>query len=1268
MKQLYAPIVFLLLIPFLGYTNSTDNTITDKNPPCTADIITTSQEICDNIFMVSAAAPEAGETGVWTGPAGTSFVDVNNPSTFITNLNPGPNVITWTIFSSNGTPCDVDEITIINSEVQTTPTIITPNNTEVCDENGFQVEAQGPLLPGETGIWSANDPQVTFTNPNGLTTIVNNLVPGNNGIIWTITNGTCSANAGFFTVVNNEVTTQAEIEATSATESCQTDGFSGIFANITNQLVPGEVGTWSGPPGVTFSPNSEAPTIFGLLPGDNVLTWTITRGNCPPSVTTYTLTNNAPENVNININDSDTAACADDALNLSADAPLANQTGMWSGPAGAVFSPNASSTDVSVTGTPPGMHWFYWTLTQGGCSLSDSIQIEIYDEPVGTYSVNPTETVGGNEGSIDICVEGGTAPFSIEWDPATGSLNNTNDPACPGESYNIGGLVEGTYVVTITDANGCFDILGDNNPDGDTITIGGPDCSDFDFGVITGVNESCDESDDGSITIEVLNAEGAILYSVGNVNGIADVTTTENPYTFENLPAGEYNLFISDDRLCTDSYIGNPVIITAPDPLAVTTFPTPILTVGGTEGTIGVCIDGGTGPYTVTWTPVEGGTVGPDTGTCEDNQIITGLGEKEYDVKVVDANGCETIVNGVPIVGIDCMIEVDASSTMTTDVSCNGANDGTITVGGTTDSPPLQYSIDGGMTYSSNPLFENLEPGTYQVFIKDQPGCVAGPTEITITEPDSLMTTAIPIQVSAVGGSDGKIQLCVEGGTPPNTVTWSPSNVGSVGPSTDPSCDGESLTISGLSSGMYTVTVTDANGCINDDIDEIDVPDPACTHIAQVVATDNSCGVNPTNPSFDGTLEVTIMAGADPLPPPPYIISVACGAEVQSDTTNSTTFTFTGLEPCNYIVTVYTPADNCTIGFSGNPVQISAPELLSAPFTITETSTVSGNDGEICVEPMGGTPPYQVFICDQPASQGGACGGYFVGGLMTGDQCNVLVIDTLGCESTGVLMITGPDCGAFSAELDGENGIMNSCDEADTGAINLNVMGGLEPYTFVWNNGATTEDQTGLPGGTYSVTVSDAQECDVIIDEITIETYDPVDLEVGVTINGMFMSGNEFETQGDSLELGFESNFVIDSIIWSPPDGLSDPNSFNPKVLPEETTTYTVTVFTEEGCMATAQITIIAEDIIIVVPTGFTPNGDGENDTFYPYIDGNVDVLGFTVWNRWGEKVFDDPNPPGWDGSYKGVKQPLSSFVYVLEYQLPGKSPEVLKGDFVLIR
>lgn len=1249
----------LLLIPLLGHAGNGNSNPTD-NPPCTAEIITASQEICDNFFMITATPPEPGETGAWTGPANTAVVDASAPSTFITNLNPGPNNITWTIFDGNGIPCDVATITVINSEVQTTPIILTDNNVEVCDADGFQLEANS-VGPGEVGEWTSNDltGSVSFTNLNSPITTVNGLPPGNTVILWNISNSSCDATPAAIFVTNNEVTTIAEIEPNvTEIESCVTNGFVGVFANITNQLPPGEIGSWSGPPGVTFTPNAEAPVISGLNPGANVLTWTITRGNCPPSTATITVINNEPNNVNINTNNG-VATCADESLTIDADPPLANQTGTWTGPTGTVYNPDADSPNVTVSNVPPGNQTFYWTLTQGGCSLTDSVEVIIYPEPViDSVSVSNVTTVGGNDGAMTICVNGGTPPFTYDWTPTQGTGMPVSGPC--DENYEISGLTMGSYVVSVTDANGCLDVFGDMP--GDSIIINDPDCSDFDIGLVTSTNEDCDESDNGSITIEVLNAQGDILYSVGN--GIADVTTQVNPYTFENLPEGDYFVTVSDERLCTDTYIGNPVTITAPDPLTATTIPTEVTTLGGSDGTIGVCIEGGTGPYTVVWSPMNG-TVGSDSGTCTDNQIITGLPEDEYDVTVTDANGCEVLINTITVSPPTCDITLDTP--VSTNASCNGADDGSITITATSSVEPITYSIDGGATYVSSNVFDNLPPGTYEVFVLDAALCPNGPATVVITEPDVLIADPTIINVSTVGGSNGQIQLCVEGGTAPYTFDWDPMPAGStVGTDTDPNCNGEAWSIIGLPADMYVVTITDANDCVEilGDMttpgDTLTVTEPDCAYIASVVQMNNSCGVNPSNPSFDGSIEITVSG--TPMPPPPYTYDIGCG--VAPVTVPATTYTFTGLEPCNYVVQV-TAGDACIFGFVGNPVAITAPDLLSAPPSIYSPTTVSGTDGEICVNPMGGTPPYTVTICGQVAQPGGQCNGFFVGGFAAGESCNVLVLDANLCESTGTVIVDSLDCSDFMVELAAPP--VGSCAEAPSGMIDLTVTGGQFPYTFVWNNGADTEDLIDVPAGIYSVTITDDRECTMILsDGLEVVQYEAVEVEAS---EDLVMELGDI----DQVDVEVNPNAPVISIEWTPATWLDDSSAANPTVTPTEadTITYTVTVTTSDGCVDTDQVTVFVEDnSVVVVPGGFTPggNGPGENDYFYPIIEGNVEVLSLTVWNRWGEKIYDNPNPPGWDGLYKSAKQPLSTYVYVLEYRVGSQDPEVLHGDFILIR
>jgi len=431
MRQTYTLLLLLL------FTLIVVSDIYANDAPCDAVILTPDEtEVCDNFFMVSAQEPEGSESGLWTGPGNTSFVDENEPSTFITNLNPGPNVIVWSILDANGI-------------------ITTENNLEVCDENGFQIAANpsSELNPGEEGSWSANNTSVTFSpNINDPNAIANGLVPGNNIIFWNIRKEGCSANPASITVTNNEVITEPEIEPFSVLISCETNGFEDLFANLTNQLIPGETGTWSGPSGVTFSPNSESPTISGLLPGDNELTWTITRGNCPPKAISVTLTNNMVM-TDAQIFTSAQEVCDESNFTIEGNQPANGETGTWSGPAGVTFTdPNSPTT--TINGLQPGDNEICWTISRGNCPPTQACVIITNNE------VNTESTISTANGQ-EVCDENG---FEVSANtPANGETGTWSGPDANSPNATVNGLPSGTSTLcwTIT-RGGCDDTASES--------------------------------------------------------------------------------------------------------------------------------------------------------------------------------------------------------------------------------------------------------------------------------------------------------------------------------------------------------------------------------------------------------------------------------------------------------------------------------------------------------------------------------------------------------------------------------------------------------------------------------------------------------------------------------------------------------------------------------------------------------------------------------------------------------------------------------------
>jgi gliding motility-associated-like protein len=163
---------------------------------------------------------------------------------------------------------------------------------------------------------------------------------------------------------------------------------------------------------------------------------------------------------------------------------------------------------------------------------------------------------------------------------------------------------------------------------------------------------------------------------------------------------------------------------------------------------------------------------------------------------------------------------------------------------------------------------------------------------------------------------------------------------------------------------------------------------------------------------------------------------------------------------------------------------------------------------------------------------------------------------------------------------------------------------------------------------------------------------------------------------GDSIRLDPLTNGLNLAWQWSPPDGLSCDDCQRPWARPFETTRYTLTVTDENGCDATGEMLLtVPLNRRVFIPNAFSPNGDGINDVFLVFAGGNVArVRSFQLFDRWGEKIFEDfnfpPNDPahGWDGFFKGKLMNPAVFVYKAEVEYVDGEVEVFRGDVALLR
>ncbi|HXH17446.1 MAG TPA: gliding motility-associated C-terminal domain-containing protein, partial [Chitinophagales bacterium] len=139
---------------------------------------------------------------------------------------------------------------------------------------------------------------------------------------------------------------------------------------------------------------------------------------------------------------------------------------------------------------------------------------------------------------------------------------------------------------------------------------------------------------------------------------------------------------------------------------------------------------------------------------------------------------------------------------------------------------------------------------------------------------------------------------------------------------------------------------------------------------------------------------------------------------------------------------------------------------------------------------------------------------------------------------------------------------------------------------------------------------------------------------------------------------------------WTPETGLSCTDCRNPAASPVISTTYWLTVFDVHGCPASAQIRVdVTNNLVLVVPNAFTPNGDLFNDILYVYYQFPVASVRFRIFNRWGEKIFETKNiNDGWDGSNKGKPQPPGVYVYYVEAVFTDGQEKQIKGSVTILK
>ncbi|GIV32986.1 MAG: hypothetical protein KatS3mg031_0521 [Chitinophagales bacterium] len=382
----------------------------------------------------------------------------------------------------------------------------------------------------------------------------------------------------------------------------------------------------------------------------------------------------------------------------------------------------------------------------------------------------------------------------------------------------------------------------------------------------------------------------------------------------------------------------------------------------------------------------------------------------------------ETKVGYITVYGFQVHASITAAS-------C-GLTNGTIDLTITGATPPIHFSWSTG-AFSED--IANLSPGVYRVTITDSSGCQFTES-YQVASVNGLTLTGTITAVSATGANDGAIQLTVHGGTGPYSYAWNPGGF-------------TTKDISGLTAGVYCVTVTDAAGCAADKCFHVETAASGCSGFTVSGAVSHASG------SFlhNGRIELQVSGG-----PPPYTYSWSNGA---------TTRIVDGLTPGTYCVTV-SDAGGCLKDTCFQVTTQSHCSSLSLSGTVTAVSVPGQNDGAVVLTVVGGTSPYSYSWSNGATTKN-------ISHLSPGQYC-VIVTDALGCtrDQCFLVEVSNP-CGSFQVAAQITPAVCGTA----SGSVNLIVTGGTSPYFFAWSNGATTEDVYNLSAGNYRVTVEDGGNC-----------------------------------------------------------------------------------------------------------------------------------------------------------------------------------------------
>ncbi len=875
-------------------------------------------------------------------------------------------------------------------------------------------------------------------------------------------------------------------------------------------------------------------------------------------------------------------------------------------------------------------------------------------------TVNNLKCSDDNSGSLKVTPYFGVPPFTYQWSHA---------PSSGIDDSIASGLSAGLYSVTVTDSRDSVAVA--------TITITQPLPLSAP-GIITDV--SCYNGSNGAIDVTPTGGTLPYTYSWTSPDGSGINPTAQDQL---NINRGTYILTLKDKNLCQRK---DTFIVTQPQPITFGNSMVADVTIPpGSNGAIDLTVSGGTAPYGYSWT-------GPASFTSSDEDI-SGLNGGNYLINITDNNGCS---GDTLFIVFDQTILI-AQVTAKTDVTCNGSANGSATITVLNGAYPYTYNwSDGPNSVGDSVLVRtNMSGGLYYVTVTDNDAKTAQ-TSVQINEPSapvSLLLNSFPLRCN--NDNSGVLNLTVSGGTLPYSFNWSNGST--------------TEDLVNVAAANYSVTVTDSKGCTETGSEQITqppaisltiIPDPINRNYCygdlnaeafanagggtaplsylwndpggQITPTATGLGaglytvtVNDANLCFI-TNQVNITEPDQILAVPAYLLPSCTG-----DSDGRITPAVSGGTPAfdyqwntgwnqrvidnigagDYSLTI-TDAFNCVNEFD---FFLDEPSPLTyQSVSLTDATCYGYDDGTITIGAAGGTGSYRYSV-----DGGTEYSANPVLEVPAGDY-TLRIMDDNACESPDSLVSIDQPAGIIIGSEEVQD---ISCHGAGDGAITISASGGAANLRYSIDGGNAFFDNngifTGLPGGDYSVVVTD-DECEIPGSLLSIT--DP-----GLLIIDTTEVSHQTGTLDGAIVLDYTGGTEPVTFILQP-EGSDSLTSATGEFTGLQAGQYEVYAIDTNLCESnTLDVNILLTNgSNLVIYDAFSPNGDGINEVWNIGNIGTYPGSTVKIYNVWGIEVFSSGGySQPWDGTYNGKELPSGTYYYVID---PGDGSEVLTGPVNIVK